>query len=406
MKSLINKFVTTLLSNWQMSLSIKKSYWFLRGIHRYIGLIVGMLFIIIGLSGSVLAFWQSIDEWLNAPLMVVQKSSQQPNAAYRSLDDMLKAAKNVITEGGVAEIIRLPRHSEAAVIISYSKSTVDHKMDFYDIFVNPYTATVNGQRLRHSADSEFVQPFTYLMRSLHYTLFLGRNNSQVVGIPALFLFLSMFVGLVLWWPRNNQWRKALTIKQKSSVERLTYDLHKTVGIYFGGILIVIMFTGIALIFSTQTRSIVTLFSAVKMPFHKLKLQSEPIVGEQPLDIDTVVSIANQLYPDGKLQSIILPKTTTDVYRIGKHADEEVNQAFTKRVVTIDQYSGKILDIQDPQHFSGGEIFISWLYPLHSGEAFGNVGRVIAFVMGFVPLVLFITGFIRWQQKRKAVRQRL
>lgn len=72
MKSLINKFVTTLLSNWQMSLSIKKSYWFLRGIHRYIGLIVGMLFIIIGLSGSVLAFWQSIDEWLNAPLMVVK----------------------------------------------------------------------------------------------------------------------------------------------------------------------------------------------------------------------------------------------------------------------------------------------------------------------------------------------
>ena len=209
---------------------------------------------------------------------------------------------------------------------------------------------------------------------------------------------------VLWWPRSHQWRNALTIKRKASVERLTYDLHKTVGVYFGGLLIVIMLTGIALIFSTQTQAIVTLFSPIKMPSHKMKFQSVLIVGGKPLGVDAVVNIVNQLYPNGTLQSIILPKTATDVYRVGKLADNEVNQTFTKRVVTIDQYSGKILEVRDPGQFSGGETFISWLYPLHSGEAFGFVGRLIWCLAGIAPLVLYVTGIMRWLQKRRAKKR--
>jgi uncharacterized iron-regulated membrane protein len=67
---------------------------------------------------------------------------------------------------------------------------------------------------------------------------------------------------------------------------------------------------------------------------------------------------------------------------------------------MDQYSGKILATQDPRDFSAGEKFFEWQYPLHSGEAFDNAGRAFMLAFGFVPLVLYVTGFIRWRHKAR------
>jgi uncharacterized iron-regulated membrane protein len=80
-----------------------------------------------------------------------------------------------------------------------------------------------------------------------------------------------------------------------------------------------------------------------------------------------------------------------VYVVGKQADDEPNRDDTNRKVTIDQYSGQVLHVQDRKKFSAGETFLEWQYPLHCGEAFGNIGRAFILVMGFVPLTLYVTG---------------
>ncbi len=41
-------------------------------IHRTIGLFAGAVFVLVGLSGSILAFREDIDEWLNASIMRVE----------------------------------------------------------------------------------------------------------------------------------------------------------------------------------------------------------------------------------------------------------------------------------------------------------------------------------------------
>jgi uncharacterized iron-regulated membrane protein len=48
--------------------------------------------------------------------------------------------------------------------------------------------------------------------------------------------------------------------------------------------------------------------------------------------------------------------------------------------------------------------LNWLHPLHNGEAFGLTGRILVFLSGLLPLVLFITGFLRWRHKRHAKAQ--
>jgi uncharacterized iron-regulated membrane protein len=117
----------------------------------------------------------------------------------------------------------------------------------------------------------------------------------------------------------------------------------------------------------------------------------------------VAAIVDRSVPDGELTMMELPEMDDDVYVVGKRAPDEVNFADAQRKLVVDQYSGKILYIQDPHRFTAGEKFLEWQYPLHCGEAFGNTGRALIMVLGLVPLTLYVTGFLRWRQKQRACK---
>ncbi|HTV32634.1 MAG TPA: PepSY-associated TM helix domain-containing protein, partial [Methylocella sp.] len=61
--------VTTTPNRTSTQLAFWRALWL--KIHRYIGLSLGAIFVISGLTGSILAFWQPIDEWLNNDMMFV-----------------------------------------------------------------------------------------------------------------------------------------------------------------------------------------------------------------------------------------------------------------------------------------------------------------------------------------------
>jgi uncharacterized iron-regulated membrane protein len=85
-------------------------------VHRYIGLFLGTQFVLVGLTGSILAFWQPIDEWLNADVMRVDVPLQP---AYRPLDEILAAAKAAAPPYGMPERLRIPRNSGRAVVVTF-----------------------------------------------------------------------------------------------------------------------------------------------------------------------------------------------------------------------------------------------------------------------------------------------
>jgi uncharacterized iron-regulated membrane protein len=71
------------------------------------------------------------------------------------------------------------------------------------------------------------------------------------------------------------------------------------------------------------------------------------------------------------------------------------------MVWVDQYTGKILQVRDPNEFNAGDAFINLQLPLHNGEILGTVGRILVIIVGFAPLILMVTGIIHWLKKRKA-----
>jgi uncharacterized iron-regulated membrane protein len=80
--------------------------------------------------------------------------------------------------------------------------------------------------------------------------------------------------------------------------------------------------------------------------------------------------------------------------------------FPRTHLYIDQYSGNVLAVYDPKADGWGDTVLNWLVPLHDGKAFGMMGRIIVFVLGLLPSVMFVTGFMRWNQKHRARKRSL
>jgi uncharacterized iron-regulated membrane protein len=366
-------------------------------IHRTIGLVAGAVFVLVGLSGAVLAFREDIDEWLNAPLMRVEPPA--PSAPYRPLDDILAAATAAMPAEGRMERLTMPRHARAAAAATYILETDDLDTFLYEMFIDPYSARVTGQRMLLHGDDAFSQPLVPIVMAFHWTLLLGANNAYLIGAVGLLFVASLLLGFYLWRPLNGNWRMGLTVKWGASRERVAYDLHRSVGAWCGAILLVMLVTGVAMIFKPMTRSAVALFSTMRADpdFGR----STPLADGAGIGVDAAVATASTVFPDGRLHWILLPSGPEGVYVVGKQSGGEPNRTKTFRNVSVDRYSGAILHVQDREDFSAGERVLEWLYPLHSGEAFGGLGRTLALLIGIAPLVLYVTGFLRWRHKRRA-----
>jgi len=138
------------------------------------------------------------------------------------------------------------------------------------------------------------------------------------------------------------------------------------------------------------------------PLYQAKAnQSQYQAGYFRISLDQAVAIATPLYPGAVLRWIETPNGPNGSYRIMLYQQGEPSFRFPKTTVWIDQYNGAVLSTRNPRLEHIGDTFINWLHPLHNGEIAGITGRLLVFISGFIPAVLYVTGIIRWLQKRKA-----
>lgn len=364
-------------------------------VHQSIGLSLGAIFVLIGLSGAVLVYRETIDENLNSQLMLVEPKNQ---SKILPLKDIFEAAKRIIPADARVERITLPRNSTAAASVTYISETDDLDTSVYEVFVDPYTSEVKGQRLKIHGDDQFSQPIIAILMGFHWTLLLGANKAYFIGSIAIFVFLSVLAGYYLWLPTNGNWQMGMRIKWKATKQRIIFDIHRVVGFCIGSILLISLFTGVAMIFKPVTREIVGLVSPanIEIDFGK----SNNFGNNLPIDLSKVVDIADKVFPEGRLHWVLLPTSPTGVYVVGKQSANEPNVTKTYRNVGIDQYTGEITQIQDRNKFNFGSKFMEWLFPLHTGEFIGAYSRPLFVAVGLSPLILFLTGLLRWLSKRR------
>lgn len=357
-------------------------------VHLYLGLFLGALAAIAGLTGSLLVFYQDLDQQLN-PELVVSDQLRSP-LSYEALFQALRQAEPHRSHGWRLEI---PQDANQAMTARYYKPAETEHLQFAPLLlsVDPYNGEVVAKRFW----GQFAMTWIY---DLHYQLLLDGPGKILMALVGVLLLVSIVSGIYLWWPPAHKWRAALSVKLGAKPERVNYDLHKVAGVYSMLLMLLLSLTGIALEIPEYFNPFLGQISPLRaMP----KPQSHsPQAGQRRISLDQAVAEAKVLYPNARLCWIETPHDATGSYRINLRQDFEPSVRFPKTNVWIDQYSGAVLDVNDPRVFSAGDTVLAWLHALHSGEALGLTGRCLVLLTGLLCPLMYVTGLIRWQQKRK------
>jgi uncharacterized iron-regulated membrane protein len=370
-------------------------------VHLYIALTIGFVFVILGLTGACNVFYVELEE-LGLPQV-----RNEANAQPRSLDDILQIVKAAHPQRQGKWELLMPGYGNEYVWARYPnpEETADELFAPLQVLVDPYSGKIISEHF-------WGRTLWTLIYEVHASLLTGKLSAEIgkIGFDTicflgLFLFISILTGLYLWWPRWGKFKKAVTMKRGASPERFYFDLHKTTGFYSSIILLIIAFTGFSFSYADYIKPLIRGFSAVKEKhLEEPDVKSFFIDNVKPLSIVGAEAIADSIFPDAELCRVETPDGKEGFYIITKRQSGEANHRWSRSKVWIDQYNGKLLAVQDPTQFTAGETFLNLMWPLHNGEALGLVGRILWCVTGFTPLILYVSGIIRWLQKRKAAER--
>lgn len=361
-------------------------------LHRWLGLGLGAWFVLLGLTGSLLVFYPAMEPWFDA--RITPRAAPGPVSIER-VAQALSQAHPQRTQGWRIE---LPAPGQALVTARYLKPAETAGQHFAPLLVTVDSNT--GEVLANRFWGDTVMTWLY---DLHYTLLLGEAGHKMVAVAGLLLMTSVFSGLWLWWPRAGHWRSALHFKRQAPAPRRVYDLHKWSGLVAVPFLLVLGLTGAVLGWPAVADPVITLFSAptaTPMPV------SHGDARLPRLPVDTVLQQLHTRWPSAQVRWIDVPGTSAAApYRVRVRHPGDPGDRFPSSIVWLDARTGEILAARQPDHFSGADVFKQWMHPLHSGEAFGLVGRLAICACGWLPLALAVTGWLRWRDKRRVARRR-
>jgi uncharacterized iron-regulated membrane protein len=351
-------------------------------LHRWVGLTLGLILVMCGLTGSYLAFYMEIEKATIAPLQLSE--GKQP----KSLEAVYQALAKVGSPDEGRWSIELP--PDGGVITSrYSARGSGNRM----VSLDPITLEV----VRDVRWGETLSTWIY---ELHYRLLMGRDGAPVMGTIGVGVLIMLIAGIVLWWRSGKTARSRLTFARTGPAERKIFDLHRLLGVGSAMLLIVSVGTAALMSFPNFVRPVLTSFSPSERTPNP---ESGPPDGRQRLPVDQAIFLARQALPGIDIRWVQVPGKETAPYAVRFWEQGEPGRRFPRSYIWLDQYDGRILAVQHGSQGTATDRILALFYPLHSGEAFGLFGRIIVAVLGFVPAILFITGLLRWRSKAKRLR---
>ncbi|MEN9704810.1 MAG: hypothetical protein RLZZ393_689 [Pseudomonadota bacterium] len=361
--------------------------------HLWLGLGLGLWFVLVGVTGSLLVFYPQIDRAL-VPAQRVSADCHVP-ASLEAAYTILRRIEPARTGPWRFE---LPQHAGLPLVARYYQPGEKMGRHFAPLLV-----TLDPCSLERTTSRFWGETTMTWLYDLHYQLLLDGTGMKIVGIGGVMLLLSMGSGIVLWWPRNGRWRAALQARLRKGAARLTWDLHTRAGVYGAPVLLVLVATGVMLALPDTVNPVIARFSPLQ-PSLKPR-PPHPVADEaRNVTLDGALQAAEAQLPRSRASWIETPDGPEGSYRVRLWVTAEPSRRFPHNYAWIDPGSGAVLATQDIRDRGAGDSLLAWLHPLHNGEALGLLGQWIVALAGLLPLLLAITGTLRWRQKVRARRR--
>ena len=218
-------------------------------------------------------------------------------------------------------------------------------------------------------------------------------------------------GIWLWWPTIKRWRHGFRLRTRKGRYARDYDLHQVVGMATVPFLLMWGLTGAGFEFGWVANGWYAATPGAK-PVESTFVSKEPDLakGEKPPDISaaTALASAQRLAGDEPITGIEFPvsvkedPTSTYLLYYADGLDPWLYGGYPGDTgIGVDRYSGAAeVTYAGPGRPVASQLWEDWNYPAHAGILVNPWWRIIWFVVGLVPLLLFITGISTWLYKRK------
>jgi uncharacterized iron-regulated membrane protein len=120
-------------------------------------------------------------------------------------------------------------------------------------------------------------------------------------------------------------------------------------------------------------------------------------------IDTILANAEKALPAGEASILFFPQNATATYYLRKNVPGDWARTGDHQV-HVDPYSGVVLAVDSPAAAPAGLRLIRAMGPVHFGTFGGWFTRIIWLLLGFAPLVLFVSGILMYWNR--VLRKRL
>jgi uncharacterized iron-regulated membrane protein len=378
---------------------------FARTVHLWTGLIFGTILVLQGLTGTVLSWRDELDRWLNPALL------QAPPPAGLQVGDPMRVAP-ATAQAALDRLAHEPGYGRPNMLM-FPERAGDVFVAWYrptpgaaawkqpvtrQVMVDPATLAVTGER--NWGEAGLTRPLLLpTLFHLHRYLMTGDVGKVVVAVEGVALVLAALTGLVAWWPKLTAGaiRAAFTVRHGGSWPRFSFQLHRAAGFFAAPLFVLAGFSGVSF---NMPEWITPGIKAVAPMAPNGKVSNRSAASSPRLAPQAALEVAQARFPDARISRISLPGNPKQPFEIRVHQPGELRHGDGATRISIDAADGAVLRAIDPLRAQGGDKFMSWLFPLHTGEAFGTAGRAFVSLFGLMPLAFFVTGLVVWLRFRR------
>jgi uncharacterized iron-regulated membrane protein len=379
-------------------------------LHRWTGLLMAAFLVLVGLTGTLLAFRSQIDHLLNRQFYGEVRTGQAP----LELATLAERAEALVPQAEPGYFSVAKDQVNIALRFRTDPSTgKPYKLGFDHLILDPHTGRELARCCTGSDWRVRFMPFVY---ELHTTIAAGNVGAWILGTVALVWTLDCFVGFYLTLPRSqggfwNRWKYAWQVKWRANASRINFDLHRAGGLWFWLLLFVFAWSSVML----SLRPVYDRVTKTVFDYHTDDEIMSSVTLKEPLDNPKLGWREAQAHGEREMSRIAAQHGFTitrpygmayipefGVYTYAVRGSNDIRGEGWDTSIWIDGNTGALRDVSLPSGQHTGNTVSTLLWGLHYGDIRNLLPyRILVAFFGLVLTVISVTGVYIWWKKRKA-----
>jgi sulfite reductase (NADPH) flavoprotein alpha-component len=362
-------------------------------IHWVLGISLGVVLALMGLTGSMLSFEEQLLRILNPGVVTVAVQSDQPRLTPQALTERLANAAPGFKMQGLT-LFADPTLAPKVTFGATERGGGKPERRRLTRYADPYTgALLSNEALRG-------EEALHTIEQIHRGMIAGKVGEQLTGAATIALIYLGLSGLYLRWPRNVwRWRSWFQIRWELKGRAFSSALHQVAGT---AVLLVYLLSALSGLYFAYDwyRDALTTLSAAKPPSRDA-MALERSAGKPALD--RVWARFTNLSPNYTTAQITLPRNPKQALEIRYlEGNSPHERAFNR--ASFQPESGQVLRNLRYDEQSTGTRLLAAMFPLHSGSYFGLGGTLLVMLTSLTMPLFAITGWQLYLARRRQTRK--